>query len=139
VNGSSEQRRTLVRLDRAECLALLSTRPFGRLVYTYRALPAVLPVNHRVEGDHILIRLEAGSAAALATRDAVVAFETDDIDVDARMGWSVTVVGRAREITDPGDGLRAAALELEPWVGDHRDHVLAVAVEQVTGQRLVSA
>jgi uncharacterized protein len=144
VNGRPEggdarpdRHRTLVPLDRAECLALLATRPFGRLVYTHRALPAVLPVNHRMEGDDVLIRLQAGSAAALATRDAVVAFEADDVDVGSRTGWSVTVVGRAREITDPGDRLRVVALQLEPWVGDHRDHVLAVAVEQVTGQRLV--
>jgi nitroimidazol reductase NimA-like FMN-containing flavoprotein (pyridoxamine 5'-phosphate oxidase superfamily) len=133
----SDVKGTLVPLDRADCLALLATRPFGRLVFTHRALPDVLPVNYQLDGEHLLIRLGSGSAAATATQDAVVAFEVDDIDVLSRTGWSVTVVGRAQEITDTDELTRARAHGLTTWAGDDRDHFVRVAAEKVTGRRLL--
>jgi nitroimidazol reductase NimA-like FMN-containing flavoprotein (pyridoxamine 5'-phosphate oxidase superfamily) len=123
-------------LDRAACLELLASRPVGRLVFTHRALPDVLPVNYRLDGEHLLIRLSSGSVAASATRDAVVAFEVDDIDLFTRTGWSVTVVGHAHEITDPAELRQAESLELSTWAGDARDHFVSVAVERITGRRL---
>jgi len=129
--------RDLVQLDREACLALLATRPFGRLVFTHRALPDVLPVNYQLDGENLLIRLGSGSTAAVATRDTVVAFEVDDIDVAARTGWSVTIVGRAHEITEVDELKRAQALGLTSWAGDDRDHFVHVAVEKVTGRRLI--
>lgn len=126
----------LARLDRAECIELLAGPPVGRLVFTHRALPDVLPVNYLLDGDHLLIRLNSGSVAATATRDAVVAFEVDEIDIPARAGWSVTVVGRAHEITEATELRRAQSLQLTPWVADVRDHFVSIAVEKVTGRRL---
>ena len=127
---------SLAQLDRPACLALLDSRPVGRLVFTHRALPDVLPVNYRLDGDRLLIRLNSGSDAAAATRDAVVAFEVDEIDVLTRTGWSVTVVGHAHEITDPAELRRVQALELSTWAGDTRDHFVSVAVDRITGRRL---
>jgi hypothetical protein len=126
----------LVHLDREACLVLLAGRPVGRLVFTHRALPDVLPVNYRLDGDNLLIRLGSGSTAAKATRNAVVAFEVDEIELDSRTGWSVTVVGHAREISDPGELRRVESLPLTSWVGDPRDSIISVAIERVTGRRL---
>jgi nitroimidazol reductase NimA-like FMN-containing flavoprotein (pyridoxamine 5'-phosphate oxidase superfamily) len=126
----------LAHLDQAACLVLLASRSVGRLVFTHRALPDVLPVNYRLDGERLLIRLGVGSVAAVATRDAVVAFEVDDIDLAAQAGWSVTVVGHAHEITDEAELRHAQSLELTTWVSDARDHFLSVAVERVTGRRL---
>jgi hypothetical protein len=126
----------LSQLDRATCLELLAEQPVGRLVFTHHALPDVLPVNYLLDGDNLLIRLNSGSVAATATRDAVVAFQVDDIDFAARTGWSVTVVGRAHEITASTELRRAHSLQLTPWVGDGRDHFVGIAVERVTGRRL---
>jgi uncharacterized protein len=123
-------------LDRTACLDLLARRPFGRLVFTHRALPDVLPVNYRLDGDRLLLRLSSGSTAAKATCDAVVAFEVDDIDEASRTGSSVTVVGHAHEITAPGELARARSLGLEAWAGDERDHFVAITVEKVSGRRL---
>jgi nitroimidazol reductase NimA-like FMN-containing flavoprotein (pyridoxamine 5'-phosphate oxidase superfamily) len=134
--GSSTSDSVLTHLDRTACLALLASRPVGRLVFTHRALPDVLPVNYRLEGENLLIRLSSGSIAATATRDAVVAFEVDDIDVMAHTGWSVTVVGRAHEITEATELRRVRALDLTTWAGDARDHFVAIAVEKLTGRRL---
>jgi len=123
-------------LDRFACLALLATRPVGRLVFTHRALPDVLPVNYLVDGENLLIRLGSGSRAAAATRGTVVAFEVDDIDVDSQSGWSVTVVGHAHEITDPTELRHARSLDLVSWAGDGRDHFVSVTAERLTGRRL---
>jgi len=135
-NRSTHAPGGLAPLDRAECLTLLAGRPVGRLVFTHRALPDVIPVNYQLDGENLLIRLGSGSVAATATRDAVVAFEVDDIDLDARTGWSVTVVGRAHEVTDPAELQRVQALGLSSWVADPRDHYVVVAAEKVTGRRL---
>jgi uncharacterized protein len=130
------ERLPLLTLDRSTCLSLLASFPVGRLVFTHRALPEVLPVNYRMDGENVLIRLQVGSAAARAVQDSVVAFEVDDIDFDKRTGWSVTVVGHAREITDPGERERVSALELNSWAGDGRDHYVQIAAEKVTGRQL---
>ncbi len=108
----------------------------GRLVFTHRALPDVIPVNYRMDGENLVIRLSSGSVAASATRDTIVAFEVDEIDLESRTGWSVTVVGRAHEILDEAELRRARSLGLSSWVSDSRDHYLSVAAERVTGRRL---
>lgn len=130
--------RALRSLDRARCLALLQARPVGRLVFTRQALPEVLPVNYRLDGG-IVFRLASRSAAADACRDAVVAFQVDDIDADRRLGWSVTVVGLSGEITDPAERSRLAGLPLESWLGDSRDHFVRLRLDQVTGREIVPA
>jgi nitroimidazol reductase NimA-like FMN-containing flavoprotein (pyridoxamine 5'-phosphate oxidase superfamily) len=129
----------LTALDRGACLALLAGRPVGRLVFTHRALPDVIPVNYQLDGENLVIRLSSGSVAASATTDAVVAFEADEIDFAARTGWSVTVVGRAHEITDADELRRVQGLGLTSWVADVRDHYVSVAAEKVTGRRLFPA
>ena len=129
---------TLAHLDREQCLSLLASKPVGRLVFTYRALPDVIPVNYRVDRASLLLRLSGGSVAASATKDAVVAFEVDEIDLNSHTGWSVTVVGHAREIIDPMELRRVRALNLVSWAGDDRDHFVSVALEQVTGRQLFS-
>ena len=123
-------------LSREECLALLPTVPVGRLVFTERALPAVVPVNFVVAEGRVVIRTGATSSLAAAVRGAVVAFQVDEFDARARNGWSVTVTGRAAELTDPGELARAAALPLMPWVGGTLDHVVVVPIELVDGRRV---
>jgi hypothetical protein len=136
VEGGTFVNGALVHLDRASCLALLAAQPVGRLVFTQRALPDVLPVNYLLDGENVLIRLGSGSSAAVATRDSVVAFEVDDIDVGSQTGWSVTVVGRAHEIVDSAELRRASALGLVSWTGDQQDHFLSITAEKITGRRL---
>jgi hypothetical protein len=92
-----------------------------------------------LDGESLLIRLGSGSTAAAATRDSVVAFEVDDIDIGSRSGWSVTVVGHAHEITDPGELRRVRSLDVVSWAGDGRDHFVSVAAERLTGRRLYHA
>jgi nitroimidazol reductase NimA-like FMN-containing flavoprotein (pyridoxamine 5'-phosphate oxidase superfamily) len=123
-------------LSREECLRLLSSTPIGRIVFTDRALPAVQPVTFRLDGEKVVIRTAAGSKLAAATRHAVVAFEVDEFDPEARTGWSVTAVGHAREVSDPQEVERLSELPLTAWAPGARDHYIVVDVEQVTGRQI---
>src|SRR5215467_7499493 len=95
--------RRLQSITRSESLRLLGDVSMGRVVFTHRALPAVRPVSHIVEGEQIIIRVDRESALARAisanARD-VVAFEADEIDPADHLGWSVIVIGRAHVLGD---------------------------------------
>jgi len=130
--------RELAELPRDEALRLLASVPFGRVVFTASALPAIRPVNHLVDGRRIIIRTSLGSALSTDVDDVgtVVAYEADEIDPVTRQGWSVVVVGRALPVRD---GLLSARYRqaLQPWAAGHRDEVIAISTDMVTGYRLV--
>ncbi|MEV7279462.1 pyridoxamine 5'-phosphate oxidase family protein [Streptomyces sp. NPDC093111] len=135
-------RRTL-RLDTEEALRLLASVPLGRIVFTQRALPAVRPVNHLVDGGDILVRTHDDAALALLARaggsdGVVVAYETDLIDVEARLGWSVVVTGFCRLVTDPEEAARYRAA-IRPWTDRPLDQVIRIRPDLVTGVRQVAA
>jgi hypothetical protein len=88
-------------LDREQCLRLLAQKTLGRIGITVGALPVVHPVRYRLVRDEIILRATAGTTLDRATRDAVVAFEVDDMDATCEAGWSVSVTGTARAITEP--------------------------------------
>ena len=69
----------------------------------------------------------------------MLAFNVDDIDPDGRIGWSVTVVGRSNEVTDPFERDELVALGLESWLGDSRDTFIRIALDEVTGREIVPA
>ena len=130
--------RELAELPKDEALRLLASVPFGRVVFTARALPAVRPVNHLVDGGRIIIRTSLGSALSTDVDDVgtVVAYEADEIDPATHQGWSVVVVGRAVPVTDELQRLRYREL-LQPWAAGQRDEVIAISTDMVTGYRLV--
>jgi nitroimidazol reductase NimA-like FMN-containing flavoprotein (pyridoxamine 5'-phosphate oxidase superfamily) len=118
------------------CLALLGSVPFGRVVFTHRALPAIRPVNHIVDNGHIIIRSSLGSGiTGAASNGTVVAYEADQIDPDTRTGWSVVVTGLARLVDDPDDLVRYQQL-LDPWVDGRMDCVISIPADLVTGYQL---
>jgi nitroimidazol reductase NimA-like FMN-containing flavoprotein (pyridoxamine 5'-phosphate oxidase superfamily) len=122
-----------------ECLRLLRTAAIGRVGLSSAALPSVLPVNFRLVGDRILFRTGWGSKLDAATRNAVVAFEVDDFDVVDHTGWSVLVVGVARDLLedevdeiDPAERAR-----IERWASGPDDRMVAISCELVSGRRIV--
>jgi len=125
---------------RQECMNLLDSVSVGRIVFTARALPAIRPVCHLVDGDHIFIRTDRNAAITSELRaedGTVVAYEADAIDLAHHLGWSVIVVGLARRVTDPdvaGTYLRS----LRPWASGAKDQVIDIRADMVTGFRLVA-
>lgn len=133
----ADQARHLVPLSRQESIALLAGVSLGRIVFTARALPAVRPVNHVVDGGEIIIRTHHGTAITGAARQgAVVAYEADEIDPHEHLGWSVIVTGVVRQVTDQPSIERYEKL-LRPWLDGRRDFVIRLTPEIVTGYRLV--
>jgi nitroimidazol reductase NimA-like FMN-containing flavoprotein (pyridoxamine 5'-phosphate oxidase superfamily) len=132
----TSQRQELEVLGRQQCLALLETVQVGRLIFTEDALPAVQPVNFRLCGDDVVIRVAGGTKLAAAERNFVVAFQADELDPDLRTGWSVTVVGHAQRITEVDKLVEVSGTFLQPWVDGRRDHFIRIRTERVTGRRL---
>jgi nitroimidazol reductase NimA-like FMN-containing flavoprotein (pyridoxamine 5'-phosphate oxidase superfamily) len=128
-------------MGRERCLELLASVPVGRVVFTVRALPAIRPVNHFVDGDTIVIRssLAAGLAAVVTTDGAVVvAYEADEIDLERRTGWTVVVTGAARLVLDE-ERLARYEHAIEPWVDEPMTCVIGIDCDLVTGYELPSA
>jgi uncharacterized protein len=120
-------------LDRESCLALLARGSVGRLVFTDRALPDVLPVPYRMDGERILLKLATGTTACTASLETVVAYTVDDVDVGAGSGWSVTAVGYAHEIVAPDGRTHELLTELVPWQWDTPTSLVSISTQRVTG------
>ncbi|GAA1033626.1 pyridoxamine 5'-phosphate oxidase family protein [Virgisporangium ochraceum] len=124
-------------LDAEECMARLASVPFGRVVFTHRALPAIRPVNHIVDRGQVIIRTNLGTAiGSAAGRGTVVAYEADAIDPVTRTGWSVVVTGVAQVITEPDEVARYQGL-LDAWVDGERNSVIRIPAELVSGYELL--
>ena len=125
----------MVELDRADCLHRLARQGVGRVSTTVAALPTIFPVHYALLDDDIVFRTVAGTTLAAAVQDAVVAFEIDDIDPWSTTGWSIVVVGHAREITRPDQIARAERLPLNRWQhGGAAETVLRISTEVMTGR-----
>ncbi|MFC3961569.1 pyridoxamine 5'-phosphate oxidase family protein [Nocardia jiangsuensis] len=125
--------RTTVELSREEGMRLLAGVPFGRIVFTRNALPAVRPVRHLIDGELLIVRADVGSGFSQSVRNdrsVVIAYEADDIDVDRRLGWSVVVTGLAHPVTAPALVHRYSA-RLGSWIGAD-DQLIAVEPTLIT-------
>ncbi|MEP6697459.1 MAG: pyridoxamine 5'-phosphate oxidase family protein [Pseudonocardiales bacterium] len=131
-----QQQPAMETLDRAECMRLMRSAPFGRLVYTIAAMPAVQPVNFIVHNDMIVIQTVSQTKLAAATHSSVVAFETDEIDTATHTGWSVMVVGRCSEVTDLFELAELAEAGPTAWASPDGQRFIAIRIEQVTGRWL---
>lgn len=123
-------------LDRTECLRLLASATLGRIAVSSGALPVILPVNFLLDGDQVLIRTSPGSKLEMAAKNAVVAFEVDHVDAFSHTGWSVSVTGTAREVTDAADLARIRALPLAYWAPAPAQDVIRVSTDLVSGRRI---
>ncbi|GAA4711749.1 pyridoxamine 5'-phosphate oxidase family protein [Phytohabitans rumicis] len=133
--------RILRKLTAEQCLSLLGSVAVGRIVFTDKALPAIRPVNHILDGGAVIIRshLSGGLARAVGSgRGVVVAYEADAIDPDGRIGWSVVVTGVAHLVADSREVARYEQA-LHPWVEMTMDCVIRIEPHIVTGYRLVDA
>lgn len=123
-------------LNREECMELLGSTTIGRVGFTVGALPAILPVNFQLIGDHIVFFTGPGSKLVAAMREAVVAFEVDQIDDLTKEGWSVQLVGRASLECGFLHRFQADMAHLESWAPGPLPFVVEIDPAIVTGRRL---
>ena len=121
-------------LDEAECRELLASRTLGRVGLTVNGLPAIFPVNYRVVGNQVVFGTGPGMKLDAARAKTVVAFEADDVDERARTGWSVLALGTAAELDAP---TRQLCASMDPWAAGDRSHLVSVAIELISGRRIL--
>src|SRR6185312_11251762 len=100
-------------LSRDECLRRLADHHFGRLAVAMDT-PVIRPVNYAFDepSQSVVFRTAAGSKFHALLLQANAAFEIDGIDLGARTGWSVIMVGMSEEITNPTEIRRLNRLGL---------------------------
>ncbi len=114
----------------------MASVPVGRVIYTRRALPAVELVNFAFDGGDIVLRTDPSGKLAVAARGAVVAFETDWLDLDQQVGWRVTAIGPSRAVTDPDEIGRLKAIGLSSWASGGPAHFIRISPEILNGRYL---
>jgi nitroimidazol reductase NimA-like FMN-containing flavoprotein (pyridoxamine 5'-phosphate oxidase superfamily) len=124
-------------LSREECEAQLAGGGVGRFVFASAHGPVALPVNFRLlDGDIVFRTRTHGSLRAAVADDSQVGFEVDRIDEAMSEGWSVLIGGRARLVDDPKELASIAQLGVEPWPGGHRQAIIRIDIETISGRRI---
>ena len=136
----NDEPRIVRELSQADAWRRLGSVPFGRVVFTSRALPAILPVNHVVDHGRVIFRTpEASGVISLTpTRHPVVlAYQADQIDPVAGTGWSVLVTGLGGLVDEPSQAARYRAT-LRSWLVPETGPMILIRPEIVTGYELTA-
>ena len=133
--------RVLEELGEEECLALIAPGGIGRIAYSSRFGPAVLPVNYVLHNGAVVFRtaengpLDVDLRTGIADADYIVAFEIDSLHLDTKQGWSVLIQGPAHHVaTADEDALRETGVE--PWAPGPRELYVRMVPSRITGRRV---
>lgn len=132
----------LEELDEAECLRRIASGGIGRIGYSGRYGPTVMPVNYQLYEGTIVFRTTLDSATdedlrtGIANAEFKVAFEIDDFDTAARTGWSVLIQGSAHHVESDAERAAVAGAGVDPWPGGDRELFLRIIPSRVTGRRV---
>ena len=135
--------RVIEELSEQQCLDLIAGGGIGRIAYTSRFGPAVLPVNYALRDGAVVFRtaehgpLDEDLRTGITGADYKVAFQIDDIDPTAKLGWSVLIQGPAHHVTGPEeDAVRQAGVET--WAPGDRELFVRIIPSRITGRRISS-
>ena len=132
----------LEKLDEAECLRLISPGGVGRIAYTGRFGPTVLPVNYKLHEGTIVFRTVEDSPTdedlrtGIANAEYKVAFEIDDFSLAAREGWSVLIQGALHHVESEAERASVRESGVQPWASGPRELYLRVIPSRITGRRI---
>jgi nitroimidazol reductase NimA-like FMN-containing flavoprotein (pyridoxamine 5'-phosphate oxidase superfamily) len=123
-------------LTEHQCRELLATRDLGRIAFPLDGETEIFPVNYSTDGTIVVFRTAPGTKLAESTLTRV-AFEVDDWDAAAQVGWSVVLKGIAQEVTAGTDPFSAAlrTRNVEPLAPGEHEHWIAVYPAQLSGRR----
>jgi len=129
-------------LDEAECLRLIAPGGIGRIAFSGRYGPTVLPVNYRLYQRTIVFRTAQDSATVedlrtgIADAEYKVAFEIDDFSSVERIGWSVLVQGSAHHVDSEAERASVSEAGVEAWPGGEREAFVRIVPTRITGRRI---
>jgi nitroimidazol reductase NimA-like FMN-containing flavoprotein (pyridoxamine 5'-phosphate oxidase superfamily) len=129
-------------LDEAESLSLIAAGGVGRIGYTGRFGPAVLPVNYDLYERTIVFRTGLHSPmvedlrTGIADAEYKVAFEIDRIQPVTQEGWSVLVQGSAHFVDSEEELAPIARLGVQAWAGGPKEQFIRIIPQRITGRRI---
>ena len=132
-------------LDEAECLRLISAGGVGRIGYTGRFGPTVVPVNYALHEGTIVFRtgqhgpLGEDLRTGIEHAESKVAFEIDETSAATREGWSVLVQGSAHLVDSEAERVSIVQSGVEPWAGGEKELFVRVIPTRITGRRIRGA
>jgi uncharacterized protein len=134
---SPEGWHALQEVDAESCRRLLAAVRFGRVAVVDGGRPAIVVLNHAVDGDDILFRTREDSRLARLTLTGEVpaAFEVDTAFPVEHSGWSVIATGSMLRESHPARWAQARA-KISTWAAGERDVVLRLEVHELTGRRI---
>ena len=135
--------RVIESLEESECLRMLAAGRVGRLAYTGREGPTVLPVEYRLHEGSVIFHTLQGTfteddlRTGIAHADYQVAFEIDQIDPVAQWGWAVLVVGSAHHVDGQAErtSIINAGADPWPWAEAEATHLIQVRPLHIHGRR----
>jgi len=127
----------LQELDAERCRHLLAGVRFGRVAVVDGGRPAIVVLNHAVDGDDVLFRVGEDSRLARLTHDGEVpaVFEVDTAYPVEHSGWSVIATGSLLRESHPARWARART-KIMTWAKGEREVVLRLQVDGLTGRRI---
>ena len=132
----------LEELTEAESLRLIEHAEIGRIGFTGRFGPTILPVNFKVLDGSVVFRTEADGPlgedlrTGIAHAEYKVAFEIDEIDKTERTGWSVLIQGAVHYVEDEEERAVVVKTGVEPWAGGERDLYVRIKPTFISGRRI---
>jgi nitroimidazol reductase NimA-like FMN-containing flavoprotein (pyridoxamine 5'-phosphate oxidase superfamily) len=129
-------------LDETECLSLIAGGGVGRIGYSSRFGPAVLPVNYALYEGTIVFRTGLHSSmvedlqTGIADAEYNVAFEIDQLQPVTQEGWSVLVQGAAHFVVSDEELAPIARLGVHAWAGGPKEQFMRIVPTHITGRRI---
>jgi uncharacterized protein len=131
----------LGRLDEALIRDRLRRARVARVAFADGEQPLIFPVNVAVDDDQRIAFRTAIDSPLAGLDGRRVAVEVDGYDVATRSGWSVLVLGVARDVTEAADPAAVASkrLPVDSWAPGPRDRVVAVLPLSISGRNVPPA
>ncbi|MFB9722327.1 pyridoxamine 5'-phosphate oxidase family protein [Planobispora longispora] len=132
----------LEKIDRQECLRLISPGGIGRVAFNDAGGPAILPVNYALRDDSVIFRtapegpLDKELRTGVAGVELKIAFEVDRLDETRQEGWSVVVRGGAHLVSSAEEQAAVEGSGVQPWAGGERGLYIKIVPAEITGRRI---
>ncbi|HZA04589.1 MAG TPA: pyridoxamine 5'-phosphate oxidase family protein [Propionibacteriaceae bacterium] len=118
------------------CQQLLAEHHVGRMAWAGADGLQLLPVSYAFHRGSVVFRTSPYGVLSELVRPADVIFEVDELDPDARTGWSVVVAGRAQAVAEPRDLVQLWTVDgVIPWADGVRTLFIEVTPRQITGRQ----
>ena len=129
-------------LEEAECRRLIAVGGVGRIGYTGRFGPTILPVNYVLYEQTIVFRTGQHSPmgedlrTGIADAEYKVAFEIDEISPATKEGWSILLQGAAHHVNSESELANVRRSGVQTWPGGEKDLFIRIVPDRITGRRI---